>query len=252
MAELQEIVEYLDEYLNVAGIPDYPGAHNGLQVENRSPIERVSGATDACMETIERAAAAGSQLLIVHHGLFWGEVWPAVGVTYRRLRALIDADMAVYSVHLPLDIHPEIGNNVLLAGALDLTVEGRFGTLSGIDDFGVWATADLPRAELAERVRRVCGSPPLVIEGGPAHVRRIGILTGGGGSMISQAHAAGLDTFLTGEGSHHTYHEATELGVNVLYAGHYATETLGVKTLTRRVAERFGIEWEFVDYPTGL
>ena len=252
MAELQEIVEYLDEYLNVAGIPDYPGAHNGLQVENRLPIERVSGATDACMATIESAASAGSQLLLVHHGLFWGDAWPAVGVTYRRLRALIDADMAVYSVHLPLDIHPEIGNNVLLAGALDLAVEGRFGSASGIDDFGVWATADISRADLAERVRRVCGSTPLVIEGGPAHVRRIGIVTGGGGSMISQAHAAGLDTFLTGEGSHHTYHEAKELGINVLYAGHYATETLGVKTLTSRVAERFGLEWEFVDYPTSL
>ena len=252
MAELQEIVEYLDDYLDVDGIRDYPGAHNGLQVENRSPVERVSGATDACQATIEAAAVAGSQLLIVHHGLFWGEVWPAVGATYRRLRALIDADMAVYSAHLPLDIHPEVGNNVLLARALDLDVEGRFGELRDADGFGVWATADLPRVELAERIGRVCGGPPLVIEGGPTHVRRIGIVTGGGASLIRQAHAAGLDTFLTGEGSHHTFHEATELGINVLYAGHYATETLGVKALARQTAERFGLEWEFVDYPTNL
>lgn len=252
MAELQEIVEWLDELLDVARVPDYPGARNGLQVENRSAVERVAAAVDACQATIEMAAGAGAQLLLVHHGLFWGDPLPVAGVTYRRLRALFDADLALYSAHLPLDVHQELGNNALLARALGLEAEGRFGEHEGLEGIGVWATADLSRDELVGRIEGACGAPPFVIPGGPAHVRRVGVVTGGAGSMIRQAWEEGLDTFLTGEGAHHTYHVATELGLNVVYAGHYATETFGVKALAERVASRFGVEWEFVDHPTGL
>lgn len=251
MAELIEIAEYLDDYLEIDRVPDHPGAHNGLQVENRSPIEKLAAATDACQATIDGAAEVGAQLLLVHHGLFW-DAGPAVGLSYRRLRALFDAEIAVYSAHLPLDVHSEVGNNVVLAGALGLEVEGRFGTHLELEGVGVWATTDLSRAELVGRVERVCGVEPTVVEGGPTHVRRIGIVTGGAGSMIEQAHEAGLDTFITGEGGHHTYHQAVELGLNVLYAGHYATETFGVRELARHLADRFGLEWEFVDHPTGL
>ncbi|MFQ5679564.1 MAG: Nif3-like dinuclear metal center hexameric protein [Gemmatimonadota bacterium] len=252
MIELDEIVEYLDDYLAIGEISDYPGAHNGLQVENRTAVERVSAAVDACQVTIEGAAEAGSQLLLVHHGLFWGEPLPVAGVTYRRLRALFEADVALYSAHLPLDVHPEVGNNVLLARALELEVEGRFGAAEGVEGIGVWAAADLSREELAARISTVCGSAPRVIEGGPPHVRRLGIVTGGAGSLIRQAWEEGLDTFLTGEGAHHTFHEATELGLNLIYAGHYATETFGVQALAERVARRFGLEWGFLDHPTGL
>lgn len=252
MADLREIVEHLDGFLDVASIPDAPGARNGLQVDARSPVERICAAVDASQATIDAAAREGAQLLLVHHGLFWTDPLPVVGRTYRRLKALFDADLAVYASHLPLDVHPEIGNNVLLARALGLEVEGRFGAWSGLEGIGVWCSADLSLEALADRVRETCGESPHRIPGGPSHVRRIGIVTGGAGSLISAAHDAGLDTFLTGEGAHHTFHDAVELGVNVLYAGHYATETLGVKALAAHLADRFDLEWTFVDRPTGL
>jgi dinuclear metal center YbgI/SA1388 family protein len=252
VAALPDVVEFLDTYLDIEGIPDYPGALNGLQVANRSPVERVSAATDACQATIESAAEAGSQLLIVHHGLFWHGAVPLTGRTYRRVHALFDADIALYSAHLPLDAHPEVGNNVLLAAALGFEPEGRFGSLKDVEGLGVWVAADLALAELARRVARACGAEPLVIAGGPGHVRRIGIVTGGAGDMVGQAADDGLDTLITGEGSHHTYHDATELGVNLIYAGHYATETFGVRALAERVAEEFDLEWDFLDHPTGL
>jgi dinuclear metal center YbgI/SA1388 family protein len=252
VADLHEIVEFLDGYLGVETTPDAPGARNGLQVDARSPVEHLCAAVDACQTTIEAAARDGAQLLLVHHGLFWGDPLPVTGRTYRRLKALFEADMAVYSAHAPLDVHPEIGNNVLLAGALGLDVEGRFGSWRDLDEIGVWSTADFPLEELVTRIRDTCGSVPFVIRGGPTHVRRVGIITGGAESAIAEAHEAGLDTFVTGEGSHHSFHEATELGLNVIYAGHYLTEILGVRALAALVAERFGTGWSFVDHPTGL
>jgi dinuclear metal center YbgI/SA1388 family protein len=252
MAELKELVEYLDRYLRVAEIPDYAGAYNGLQVASRSPVDRIAAAVDACQETIEAAVGQGAQLLVVHHGLFWGDPLPVTGRSYRRLRALFEADLAVYSAHLPLDVHPRVGNNVLLAGALGFPVEGRFGTHEGLEGLGVWTAADLPREKLAERLETACGAPPVVVPGGPAHVRRLGIVTGAAASLLPQARAEGLDTFITGEGSHHTYHDAMEWGMNLVYAGHYATETFGVRALAGHLAEEYGLEWSFLDNPTGL
>ena len=252
MADLHEIVEFLDEYLEVDRIPDAPGARNGLQVDARSPVERICAAVDACQTTIEAAAQEGAQLLLVHHGLFWGDPLPVTGRTYRRLKALFDADLALYSAHAPLDVHPEIGNNSLLARALGLEIEGRFGSWRGLDEIGVWSAVDLSLDELTGRVGSVCDTQPFVIRGGPNHVRRVGIITGGADSSIEDAHSAGLDTFITGEGSHHSFHDAMELGVNVVYAGPYATETLGVKGLAELLAGRFDLSWSFVDHPTGL
>lgn len=252
MADLHEIVEFMDDYLGTAVVSDAPGARNGLQVNARSPVEHVCAAVDACQATIDGAVRDGAQLLLVHHGLFWGDPLPVTGTTYRRLKALLDADVAVYASHAPLDVHPEIGNNVLLAAALDLQIEGRFGTWRDLEGIGVWSTADLPLDDLVTRVASACGGTPFVVPGGPSHVRRIGIITGGADSAIAQAHDSGLDTFVTGEGSHHSFHEATELGLNVIFAGHYLTEVLGVKALAALVAERFGIDWSFIDHPTGL
>ena len=252
MADLHEIVEFLDEFLEVDRIPDAPGARNGLQVDARSPVERICAAVDACQTTIEAAAQDGAQLLLVHHGLFWGDPLPVTGRTYRRLKALFDADLALYSAHAPLDVHPEIGNNSLLARALGFEIEGRFGSWMGLDDIGVWSAVDLSLDELTGRIGSVCDTQPFVIRGGPTHVHRVGIITGGADSSIEDAHAAGLDTFVTGEGSHHSFHDAMELGVNVVYAGHYATEVLGVKSLAELLARRFDLSWSFVDHPTGL
>jgi len=252
VADLRELVEYLDEYLDVRGVPDYPGAWNGLQVDCRSPIETVCVATDACQATIDDAVREGAQLLVVHHGLFWGEPLPITGRSYRRMKVLLDADMALYSSHLPLDIHPEVGNNVLLARELGLTTEGTFGKWSDLDGIGVWAVTDLSLREFVARVQVACGAAPRLIQGGPEHVRRVGVATGAAGSLIEQAHEEGLDTFVTGEGSHHTFHDAVEFGLNVIYAGHYATETAGVRALGVLLADRYGLDCRFLDHPTGL
>lgn len=252
MADLREIVEYLDDYLDVRGVPDYPGAWNGLQVHCRSPIESVRVATDACQATIDEAARDGAQLLIVHHGLFWTDPLPLTGRSYRRVKTLMDADMALYSAHLPLDIHPDVGNNVLLAGALGLATEGTFGRWGELDGMGVWAAADAPLAEIVSRVKTACGTTPFVIPGGPDHVRRVGVATGGASSLMEQAHDEGLDTLVTGEGNHHTFHQAMEIGLNLVYGGHYATETFGVRALGEHLADRYGVDSRFIDHPTGL
>jgi dinuclear metal center YbgI/SA1388 family protein len=200
---------------------------------------------------IDEAAALHADLLIVHHGLFWSGAQPLVGRAHRRFAALLEHDIAVYGAHIPLDIHPEVGNNVLLAGLLGLEVKGWWGEYQG-SSVGVWGVLDLPREEVGERLKRAVSAAPKLIPGGPARAGRVGVITGAGGSMIEEAHKSGLDTFITGEGKHHTFFDAEELGVNVFYAGHYATETFGVRALGDRLAARFGLPWSFIDHPTGL
>jgi dinuclear metal center YbgI/SA1388 family protein len=187
---------------------------------------------------------------LVHHGLFWNpSVW--TGATYRKLRAALEGDLAVYSAHLPLDVHPEFGNNVLLAGRLGLT------DLEPVLDFkgmpvGLVGRADVSRDVLADALTTATGARPHVCAGGPERVRRVAVVTGGAGSEVARVAAAGVDTFVTGEGPHWSYTLAEELGVNLFYGGHYATETFGVKALAERLGERFGLPWEFLDHPTGL
>lgn len=249
---LRDLVAHLDEYLDVANVPDFSGARNGLQVENAGTVTRIAACTDACQATIDAAAERGADLLLVHHGLFWGDgIQPLTGRSYRRVRALVESGIAVYSAHLPLDVHPEVGNNVRLARLLGIEVAGRFGDYEGCA-IGVHGELDVARDDLARRLREKIGHEPLVIATGPERCRRIGIVTGGGASLIPQARAAGLDTFVSGEGPHHSYFDAEEWGLNVLYAGHYATETLGVKALAEHLSGRFGLPWEFIDHPTGL
>jgi dinuclear metal center YbgI/SA1388 family protein len=250
-AELQEVVEHLDAYLRLGEVPDYENALNGLQVENRGRVRKVAAAVDASAHSIGEAARRGCDLLLVHHGLFWDGNRPVTGRRFRRLRQLLDADMAVYAAHLPLDVHEEVGNNVLLARALGVEPEGRFGSWRGVE-LGWWGRLAVGRDELAARLASVLGRPVLPLLHGPAEVGTVGIVTGGGGGMIGDALAAGLDAFVTGEGAHHTYFDAEEGGINVYYGGHYATETWGVRALGERVAERWGLGFEFVDHPTGL
>jgi len=200
---LDELVRWWDDYLRLAAIEDYPGALNGLQVEGTRPVTRIGAATDACQRTIELAAESGCEILLVHHGIFWDGPGPLTGLSYRRVAALLGADVALYSAHLPLDVHEEVGNNVLLAEALGLPVECRFGAHKEMEGLGVIVRADLAREELADRVSGVTGEEVLVIPGGGERIERLAIVTGGAGSMIAQAHAAKADAFLTrGEPSH--------------------------------------------------
>lgn len=248
---LLELVEHLDEFLGIRDFVDAPNALNGLQVESDRDVTRLVVAVDACQTTIDAAAQRGAQLMVVHHGLFWGGLQPIVGRHWRRMRTLIDRKIALYAAHLPLDAHPDVGNNAVLARALGVEQEGWFGEYHG-RPIGVHGRLEIPRNDLVNRVREQLGVQPTVIATGPPDVARIGIITGGAGDMIDAAREAGLDTYITGEGAHHTYFDAEEWGINVLHAGHYATETVGVKALGAHLGKRFGLDWEFVDHPTGL
>ncbi len=253
---LRELVEFLDHYLRRAEIPDEPNAVNGLQVENASgSVQRIVAAVDASLETIQGAADAstGPALLLVHHGLFWDGSIPIAGRRYRRVRALFDHDTALYAAHIPLDVHPVVGNNVVLARELGLAEQQPFDQYRGVP-IGVQGVFDPPldRDELVLRLEQLLSTDARLISGGPERARRVGVITGAAGGRIAAARDAGLDTYITGEGAHHTYFDAMEFGVNVIYAGHYSTETVGVKALAAHLSERFGIPWEFHRHPTGL
>jgi dinuclear metal center YbgI/SA1388 family protein len=250
-ADLMELVRYLDEYLQVGGIADGPNALNGLQVANSGTVRRVAAAVDASERTVSEAVQRGCDLLLVHHGLFWDGNQPVTGRRYRRIRPLVQHDVAVYSAHLPLDVHPEVGNNAVLARELGIDVQGRFGEYRGLE-LGWWGTLELRREALAARLDDLLGRRVHMMPFGPEIIRRVGVITGGGGSMIGDAVAAGLDAFVTGEGSHHTHFDAEEGGINVYYGGHYATEIWGVKALAALLEDRFGVPWEFIDHPTNL
>ncbi|MBI4542038.1 MAG: Nif3-like dinuclear metal center hexameric protein [Gemmatimonadetes bacterium] len=248
---LESLVSYLDEYLRIHDVADEPEALNGLQVESGGEVRQLVVAVDACLASIAQAAERGADLLIVHHGLFWGGLEPLVGRHYRRVAALMRHGIALYAAHAPLDRHPEIGNNIVLARQLGMDVRGWFGEYRGAA-IGVWGELDLPREVLGARLGELLGPLPRLLPGGPERVRRVGVISGGGGPMIRQAFDTGLDTFITGEGPHWTFFEAEELGLNAFFAGHYATETVGVKALGAHLAERFQIPWSFIDHPTGL
>ena len=253
---LSTLTQYLDEYLRIREVPDEPNAVNGLQVENAGSVSRIVAAVDASLETIQSASSGSPPdpaLLLVHHGLFWDGNVPLTGRRYRRVRALFERDIALYSAHLPLDLHLEVGNNAVLARQLGLRETSPFDTYRGapLGVQGMLEPAE-PREALVARIEQLLGARARLIPGGPVLARRVGIITGGAGGRIGAAHAAGIDTYLTGEGAHHTYFDAMELGLNVIYAGHYASETVGVKALAAHLGERFDLPWEFHAHPTGF
>ena len=250
---LESVLQYLDEYLSVAGHPDYPTALNGLQVTGPDDVSKVATAVDASQASIDAAVDLGADLLVVHHGLFWDGLTPVVGRSYRRLKSLIEGKLALYSCHLPLDAHLEVGNCALLGAALGLDFEGRFGTYKGVD-LGWWGRLPEPVdvSALSHALEKAVGGRVHTIAGGPELIERVGVLTGGGGSFVAEAARLGLDAFVTGEGSHHTHFDATEFGIHVLFGGHYATETFGVRALGEHLTERFGVESHFIDQPTHL
>ena len=256
-AELSAIVPWLDELLQTDATPDYSGAMNGLQLDHTGPVRRVAAAVDASLRTVEHAVACGANLLVVHHGMFWAGAQPIRGSVYRKLKLLMDNDIAVYSSHLPLDRHADLGNNVLLARALDLTPISTWHAYKNVP-IGVIATSTHTTRELAERVRQFSAAHDhhAVITPHDAERRShiVAICSGGGASTesIREARSRGADTLIVGEGPHHTAVDAEEAGVVVMYAGHYATETLGVKALASKIGAQWNIPWSFLPAPTGL
>ena len=251
MPQLPEIVAHLDARLRIADCGDWSHALNGLQVENSGRVRKIGAAVDASTRTFRLAAEAGVDLLLVHHGLFWPGLQPVTGAFHRQLAFLLEHDIALYSAHLPLDVHPELGNNALLVAALGLTdakpfLEGK-GQLLGLQ-----MEAVVERADLVQRFESSLGGPVQVFGHGPETTRRIGVVTGGAGSEIYAVAQAGVDTFLTGEAPHWAAVAAEELGINLLLGGHYATETFGVKALAAETGARFQMPWEFLAAPTGL
>ena len=255
MTALEEIVAFLDEELRTGEIPDYPNALNGLQLENRSgTVGRVVAAVDASLPVLREALAhdtAKGTLLLVHHGLFWQGLQAHTGAGFKKLSCAHDADLAIYSSHIPLDIHPGFGNNALLARAIGLEHTAPFFPWKGIE-LGLTAAFPGDRNELRQRLSSAVGAPVHLCPGGGEQAGRVGIITGGAGSEVAAMAAAGIDTFITGEGPHWSFPLAEELGINVLYAGHYATETFGVRALAGELARRFELEHDFIDRPTGL
>jgi dinuclear metal center YbgI/SA1388 family protein len=251
MVKLEHLLHFLEETFAVSDFPDYPNALNGLQVDGPAEVHRLSVAVDASEATIRQALTREPQLLLVHHGLFWDGFGPLTGPRFRKVEALVHGKMALYSLHLPLDAHPELGNCAGLCRAMGLEPTETFGDFKG-RDIGCWAHALLDRDVLAERVSSAVGGRVRLIPGGPEVVERVGVLTGGGASALWEARERGLDALVTGEAAHHHYHEAMELGVNLYLGGHYFTETFGVKALGEVLSREFDLEWEFLDLPTGM
>jgi len=248
---LASLVQACDRLLKPGRFQDWDGAHNGLQVENRGRVSRIAAAVDASLSTVRLALEARADLLLVHHGLFWAPRHPWTGRHYELLRLLIDHDLAVYSAHLPLDAHPRLGNNAQLGAALGLKRLEPFFTCKG-RPIGFASRTRIPLTELTQRLRLAVDGPVHVLSGGPSLCRRVGVVSGGAGAELQQAADEGVDTFITGEGPHWTFGLAEEVGLNVLYAGHYATETFGVKALAAHLAHTFRLPWCFLDHPTGL
>jgi dinuclear metal center YbgI/SA1388 family protein len=246
-----ELVAALDKYLALDAVVDE--SVNGLQVEGSASIERVALAVDAAGATIGEAVSAGCQILLVHHGLFWGEPVRITGPMAARLRACFRGDLSIYAAHLPLDRHPEVGNNAVLAARLGGTVEAPFGeyggaTLGGL--VGLDAPCDV--GTIAGRLAALGCEEPLIWSFGPEEIHKVAVVSGAACFLLPDAAAAGAQCFVTGEPRHSQYHSARELGIHCVFGGHYVTETVGVRALGDWLTERYDIETVWIDHPTGV
>jgi dinuclear metal center YbgI/SA1388 family protein len=250
MALTGEIVSFLDELLDPGTFDDY--GPNGLQVPGRPEVQRIVTGVSASLELFERAVAADAGLVLVHHGIFWDRAPRALSpAAAARLRVLLTAEVNLVAYHLPLDAHPEVGNNALLADGLGATAHEPFGEHGGraVGRAARFGEDGVEAGELFVRVGQVTGRAPLVFDAGPDRVRSLGIVSGGAAGDLETAIAAGLDGFLTGEPSEPAMTTAREAGVHFIAAGHYATETFGIRRLGELLAERFGVAHEFIDVP---
>jgi len=246
----KELASYLDELLKIREVKDK--SLNGLVVDNEGGVSKVALAVDASLDVFERVKEAGADFLFVHHGLWWGEPIPLRGWTFRRIKFLLKENIALYVAHLPLDLHPELGNNVQLAKLLDWSIRGDFGRYNEM--FFVKEVFFDPPCKLEEIVKNLkdkLKANPIVWDFGPEEIRRLGYVCGGGIELLPQAIDRGLDAYLTGEPKHSYYWMARESRINVIFLGHYVSETPGVKAVGRYLSEKFGLETEFLHLPTG-
>jgi|TARA_B110000116_G_C16797421_1_gene567708 dinuclear metal center YbgI/SA1388 family protein len=251
MHKLDKIVAYLDQELKIKQIPDYPGAINGLQLRGKKTINKVGAAVDAALPVIEEAVKENVDLLLVHHGLFWGGAERIDGALYKKIKTAIDSGMAIYSSHIPLDIHNRFGNNVLFAKSIGLTKGIPFLDWQGIHT-GLRFNVEMNRSTLLKKIEKTLQNKIHIAPGGPAKIKKLGVITGGAGTYVDAVAKEGIDTFITGEGQHHTFTMAEELGINLIYAGHYATETFGVTSLANHLAKKYKLKKQFIHHPTGL
>jgi dinuclear metal center YbgI/SA1388 family protein len=253
--DLHDFSDRLDERLRVADFADVDASANGLQVApEEGDVEHVAFAVDGVRETAERAAEAGADALVVHHGVSWGGIERVTGQSYRRIAPLIENGVALYAAHLPLDAHPELGNAAGVADVMGVENREPFGEL-GPEHVGLRGDIE-PRSgpELAAELGDALdmgGEEVGILDFGPGEIESVAVLTGAGADWLPEAAAAGIDAFVTGEGKGKLYHEAKEAGVSVLLGGHYATETFGVRSL-QSLAGEWGLETTYIDAPTGL
>jgi dinuclear metal center YbgI/SA1388 family protein len=251
MASLSEIVSYTNRFLRIRDVGDWDNALNGLQIENSGRVTRIGAAVDVSARVLTEAAKQDVDLLIVHHGLFWPGLQSIQGTLRRQLRIAFENDVALYSAHLPLDIHARVGNNAQLVAALGLKSAQPFLEEKG-QPVGLKIRASLPRSELVRKLQKALNGPVKVFGFGPKQTRAIGVVTGAAGSEIYRVADEEIDTFITGEAPHWAAVAADEVGVNLLLGGHYATEVFGVRALAAHLSKRFRVPWEFIDCPTGL
>ncbi len=249
--EAKDIANYIDQYLRVPEIKD--ASLNGLQVQGKTEITKIGYAVDACVESFQKAKEQGVDFLMVHHGLFWGQEQAIVGSHYARVRLLIESGMNLYCAHLPLDAHPEVGNNAQLAKALDLSVEHYFGEYRGTP-IAVYARSDtkITAEQLLARLKKVVGDHARLDAFGPKKFRNIGICSGSGTSLLPEAKRMNLDAFITGETRQNFYHFTQEEGIHALYGRHYDTEIIGLKALAAHLEEIFELPTVFLDAPTRI
>jgi dinuclear metal center YbgI/SA1388 family protein len=244
------LISYLDTLLSTASIQD--ASQNGLQVEGPDEIKKLAFAVDGSLASIEAAISNKADMLIVHHGIFWDKPVRVAGPQYRRIKALFAGECALYASHLPLDLHAQYGNNAVIAQNLELQHLLPFGNYHGITiGWGGILQFPIPPENVSEKMAALTGVQCSVIRSGRLS-SRIAVVSGGGASMLEEAASSGYDTFITGESSHQSYHTALELGMNMIFGGHYATETFGVKALQKHLSEKFGVNTVFIDLPTGM
>jgi dinuclear metal center YbgI/SA1388 family protein len=244
----EELIDYLNDLLDIDRIADY--GPQGLQIEGRAEVNKLAVAVDAAHETIDGALAAGADMLIVHHGIFWGPPRRIAGAFGRKVRRFIESDLNLYAAHLALDLHPTLGNNAELCRLLDLQAVDTYFAFKG-NDVGIIAepVVAVSFAEVVEKFSAALQTPLRVDASGPAQVQRLAVCSGDAAHSLEEALARGCDTLITGELDYTMAHAPAELGMNVLYGGHYATETLGVQALARHLHEQFGLPWLFIDVP---
>lgn len=250
MITIHDINDKLRQLLLSQPVTDY--GYNGIQVENTGAITKVAFCVDASLESIKATIEVGANLLVVHHGFFWGRELPINGSHYERIKLMIENNVGLIAYHLPLDGHPEYGNNAQILSTLGAVNVERYGSYKGFD---IGCIGELPEAKSVAEIATALAVPAescKILNFRGDAVRRVGVVSGGGGSHFSQFVERGVDLFITGDSEHVMYHQAKEAGVDVLFAGHYYTETFGVKALQRFVDESFGLESCFLDIPTGL